>query len=363
MAERIREKVFRRWCNSFLLPTGMCMEDLSLDVKDGVKLGRLVELLSKKSIPSLSETPSQQKKIQNIDALLVFLKSSEGMVHVTTSRDDILQGDVKAISSLIWSLIIQYQIAPLLPGKWTSISQSVRDVVNSKLLPDNQVNNFTSDWMDGTVLAMLAKEQLQLMWDQKELDILEAAEKYLKVPKIIFYEELQSPDIDEESVMTYATLFLTKMAHHSSSGHFVTLKNQCVIKNNGTVTENNLFVKVKTGTASIPITNERITSWAENTILNSEIDSIEITISNSSGEIVARPQYTTNTVLTSNIKVEVQFIGFSTFPICSTINTIFEYIAKDTNSSIYFSVTEQYLDTQMWPNPTCGWVDPVSLTV
>ena len=62
------------------------------------------------------------------------------MVHVTTSRDDILQGDVKAISSLIWSLIIQYQIAPLLPGKWTSISQSVRDVVNSKLLPDNQVS-------------------------------------------------------------------------------------------------------------------------------------------------------------------------------------------------------------------------------
>ena len=39
------------------------MEDLSLDVKDGVKLGRLVELLSKKSIPSLSETPSQQKKV------------------------------------------------------------------------------------------------------------------------------------------------------------------------------------------------------------------------------------------------------------------------------------------------------------
>ena len=63
MAERIREKVFRRWCNSFLLPTGMCMEDLSLDVKDGVKLGRLVELLSKKSIPSLNETLSQQKKV------------------------------------------------------------------------------------------------------------------------------------------------------------------------------------------------------------------------------------------------------------------------------------------------------------
>ena len=62
------------------------------------------------------------------------------MVHVTTSRDDILQGDVKAISSLIWFLIIQYQIAPLLPGKWTSVRQSVRDVVNSKLLPDNQVS-------------------------------------------------------------------------------------------------------------------------------------------------------------------------------------------------------------------------------
>ena len=38
--------------------------------------------------------------------------------------------------------------------------------------------------MDGTVLAMLAKEQLPLTWNPKELNILEAAEKYLDVPKV-----------------------------------------------------------------------------------------------------------------------------------------------------------------------------------
>ena len=80
-------------------------------------------------------------QIQNIDGLLVFLKSTEGMVHLTVSRDDILQGDVKAICSLIWSLIIHYQIRPLLPPeKWTLIRESVKELINSKLPPGNQVS-------------------------------------------------------------------------------------------------------------------------------------------------------------------------------------------------------------------------------
>ena len=38
--------------------------------------------------------------------------------------------------------------------------------------------------MDGTVLTMLAKEQLPLTWNPKDLYILEAAENYLVVPKV-----------------------------------------------------------------------------------------------------------------------------------------------------------------------------------
>eukprot|EP00731_Ephydatia_muelleri_P019934 Em0012g759a len=276
------------------------------------------------------------------------------MVHVTTSRDDILQGDVEAISSLIWSLIIQYQIVPLLPGKWTSISQSVRELINSKLLPDNQVDNFTSDWMDGTVLAMLAKEQLPLTWNPKELNILEAAEKYLDVPKILFYEELQSPDIDEESVMTYATLLVTKMAPQSSSGHQVTLAGQ-------TTVPNSLFVKVDIGT-SIPITNDDMEVLAtQATMLTESSIAIEISIVPSSGEIVVQTPANGET-LKSSIKVEAQYIGSYELNIDDINTYIFQNIANTINSRIYFSVTKQFLDHQQSPITTFGWMDPESLT-
>ena len=61
-SEAIKEKVFRRWCNSILLSIHTCMEDLSLDVQDGVKLCMLVQLLSKKSVPHFNN-PDQQERV------------------------------------------------------------------------------------------------------------------------------------------------------------------------------------------------------------------------------------------------------------------------------------------------------------
>ena len=64
MVEPIREKVFRRWCNSFLLPVNMCMEDFSLDLKDGVKLCALLEIVSGRSVPGFTKTPDRREQVR-----------------------------------------------------------------------------------------------------------------------------------------------------------------------------------------------------------------------------------------------------------------------------------------------------------
>ena len=48
----------------------------------------------------------------------------------------------------------------------------------------HQVLNFTSDWKDGAVLTKLSMDHFPSTWNPDELNVLDAAEKYLGVPKV-----------------------------------------------------------------------------------------------------------------------------------------------------------------------------------
>ena len=76
------------------------------------------------------------------------------MVDQSISCDAIINGDIKATCSLIWTLIIEYQIKPLVTVQWTSIYEPVKDLVNSKLPPDHQVRMILSLMLKGLSLML-----------------------------------------------------------------------------------------------------------------------------------------------------------------------------------------------------------------
>ena len=73
--KRIQKKTFTRWCNEHLRHQGMMVEDLSLDLGDGVKLITLLQVLSHKSIGKYNKKPRvRAQKLENVQLALDFIK-------------------------------------------------------------------------------------------------------------------------------------------------------------------------------------------------------------------------------------------------------------------------------------------------
>ena len=66
-----------------------------------------------------------------------------------TGSDDVVNGNIKLILGLVWSLIQRYQIS----GKKTKAPpKKLMTTWFQSVLPELNITNFTSDWNDGIKL-------------------------------------------------------------------------------------------------------------------------------------------------------------------------------------------------------------------
>ncbi|XP_060545302.1 filamin-C isoform X4 [Pantherophis guttatus] len=223
--KKIQQNTFTRWCNEHLKCMHKRIGDLQKDLSDGLKLIGLLEVLSqKKMYRKYHARPNfRQMKLENVSVALEFL-DREHIKLVSIDSKAIVDGNLKLILGLIWTLILHYSISMPMwededeeDAKKQTPKQRLLGWIQNKV-PQLPITNFNRDWQDGKALGALVDNCAPGLcpdweaWDPRQpvenaREAMQQADDWLGVPQVIAPEEIVDPNVDEHSVMTYLSQF------------------------------------------------------------------------------------------------------------------------------------------------------------
>jgi len=228
----IQEKTFTRWINDSLRQRGMKIDNVTDDLKDGLALCNLLEILSKKKIkPRFNKHPRIDiQKMENITYAIDFVKA-QGITLVNIGTTDIVGGNKRIILGLIWALIYFFEICQGDPNH-KNAKNDLLEWVRAQIPEyhaEHPINNFKGKtWYNGKALTALcdalvpknskgqrANFDYDLDWTKLEsknklencTQGIDCAYDYLQIDKLLEGDEMCQKKCDELSVMTYIAQF------------------------------------------------------------------------------------------------------------------------------------------------------------
>ena len=76
--KRIQQNTFTRWANEHLKLLNRHVDDLQVELSDGLSLIGLIEVLSQKKVPRYNKRPNfRSQKLENVSVVLDFLENTE----------------------------------------------------------------------------------------------------------------------------------------------------------------------------------------------------------------------------------------------------------------------------------------------
>ncbi|XP_066495563.1 dixin-like isoform X1 [Tiliqua scincoides] len=127
------------WVNAQLKkrPAIKPVQDLRLDLRDGVILASLVEIVAGEKLSGVQVSPtSQQEMRENVDKVLQFVASKKIRMHQTSAKD-IVDGNLKSIMRLILALAAHFK-----PGSSKAVNQAPSSMTGkSSVSTDNASAN------------------------------------------------------------------------------------------------------------------------------------------------------------------------------------------------------------------------------
>ncbi|GFN79028.1 filamin-a [Plakobranchus ocellatus] len=227
----IQQKTFTNWANEQLRIGNRSVEDLAVDLCDGVRLVALVEALQFQKIGKVYQKPTNRIQMLHNVSLALQAVAEDNVRLVNIGNDDIVDGNLKLTLGLLWHLILRYQIssARAAPPRKLMLSW-----FRAALPEELDITNLTSGWRDGCALHALldhCKPGLSPHWRQLNktdavLNIetaMRLAKEKLGIPRVISAEDFASPGLDELSAMTYLSYFIRQ----NSPGYHSTLDWVC----------------------------------------------------------------------------------------------------------------------------------------
>ncbi|XP_062843022.1 filamin-B isoform X2 [Trichomycterus rosablanca] len=223
--KKIQQNTFTRWCNEHLKCVNKRIGDLQLDLSDGLRLIALLEVLSqKKMYRKYHARPTfRQMKLENVSVALEFL-DRENIRLVSIDSKAIVDGNLKLILGMVWTLILHYSISMPVweededeESKKATPKQRLLGWIQNKV-PDLPINNFSQDWRNGKALGALVDSCAPGLcpdwetWDpvkpvENATEAMQLADDWLGIPQVIAPEEIIDPSVDEQSIMTYLSQF------------------------------------------------------------------------------------------------------------------------------------------------------------
>lgn len=252
--EDIQKKTFAKWLNSRLAAdpedAGARVTDLFYDLRDGLVLLRVVELLARErgeKEPSSSRHSLKRERgslrvhhLSNVSTLLAALKAARVKL-VNINNVDVVDGNPKITLALVWAIIQHWQLQQQQGSAGTDTTSSphhhhhVSQLERSLLAWCRQstlgyagvdVRDLTTSWRDGTALVALLHRHRPELFDYAEclrqrpdprarLEFaFGALESELGVVRLLDPEDLAAVDRpDKKSVMTYLMCVFQVLPH------------------------------------------------------------------------------------------------------------------------------------------------------
>ncbi|RWS15093.1 microtubule-actin cross-linking factor 1-like isoform X28, partial [Dinothrombium tinctorium] len=135
--DAIQKKTFTKWVNKHLIKAGKRVVDMFEDLKDGINLIALLEVLSGELLPR-ERGRMRVHMLQNVQMALNFLKYKKIKL-VNIRAEDIVDGNPKLTLGLIWTIILHFQrlTYKVVPYLWNIVQkQCSREKDDADNIPD-----------------------------------------------------------------------------------------------------------------------------------------------------------------------------------------------------------------------------------
>uniref|UniRef100_A0A158QA40 Spectrin beta chain n=1 Tax=Enterobius vermicularis TaxID=51028 RepID=A0A158QA40_ENTVE len=231
----IQKKTFTKWCNSFLNRIKMEIDDLFVDVGDGVILMKLLEIISGDKLGKPNRGPMRVQKIENLNKSLDFLKRKNIQLE-NIGAEDILDKNERLILGLIWTIILRYQIdnisIPVDDEEETGERKHAKDALllwcqrKTAGYQNVKVENFTTSWRNGLAFNALIHAHRPDLIDYESLsaqdpvrnlnNAFDVAEREFEIARLLDAEDVNVVHPDEKSIITYVSLYYHYFAKQKS---------------------------------------------------------------------------------------------------------------------------------------------------
>ncbi|KAG5890886.1 hypothetical protein JTB14_002826 [Gonioctena quinquepunctata] len=235
----IQKKTFTKWMNSFLQKARMEVEDLFVDLADGKKLLKLLEVISGEKLAKPNNGRMRVHKIENVNKSLAFLHTKVRLESI--GAEDIVDGNPRLILGLIWTIILRFQIQEIeVPEDEDNESSEKKSAKDALLLwaqrkthgyPDVHITDFSSSWRSGLGFNALIHAHRPDLFDfndlknNKNIDNLnhafDVANNELGILSLLDAEDIDTSRPDEKSIMTYVASYyhtFARMKNEEKSG-------------------------------------------------------------------------------------------------------------------------------------------------
>ncbi|KAH7103321.1 calponin homology domain-containing protein [Auriculariales sp. MPI-PUGE-AT-0066] len=218
-SRNMQERTFCKWLNTKLEQGNYPpMSSLVRDLSDGVRLVQLMEIMGDVSLGRYNRNPRMRvQKAENVVLALDFI-TSRGVKLTNIGPEDIIDGNLKLILGMIWTLILRFTIADI-SEEGVSAKEGLLLWCQRKTAPYNEVDvqDFTYSWQDGLALCALIHCHRPDLLDYNAIDktdrhgntrlAFRVAQEHLGIPQLLEVEDLCDNKPDERSVMTYIASF------------------------------------------------------------------------------------------------------------------------------------------------------------
>lgn len=221
----IQKKTFTKWMNSFLVKAKMEVEDLFTDLADGIKLLKLLEIISGEKLGKPNNGRMRVHKIENVNKSLAFLHTKVRLESI--GAEDIVDHNPRLILGLIWTIILRFQIQEIEidvdEENESSEKKSAKDALllwcqrKTQGYQNVHITDFSNSWRSGLGFNALIHSHRPDLFDYGELmpgrnienlnHAFEVADRELGIPKLLDAEDIDTNRPDEKSILTYVASY------------------------------------------------------------------------------------------------------------------------------------------------------------
>ncbi|XP_050742581.1 spectrin beta chain, non-erythrocytic 5 isoform X3 [Drosophila biarmipes] len=237
----IQKKTFTKWMNSFLIKAKMEVEDLFTDLADGIKLLKLLEIISSEKLGKPNSGRMRVHKIENVNKSLAFLHTKVRLESI--GAEDIVDGNPRLILGLIWTIILRFQIQEIeIDVDEENESSEKRSAKDALLLwcqrkthgyPGVNITDFTNSWRSGLGFNALIHSHRPDLFEYSTIvnsknsnlenlnHAFDTAANELGIPSLLDAEDIDSARPDEKSILTYVASYyhtFARMKNEQKSG-------------------------------------------------------------------------------------------------------------------------------------------------